>query len=303
MNYSPRVSVERVSPREARAYLDTQGDNRNLRPYRVAEFASTMIRGEWMLNGQALIFDGEDRLMDGQHRLQAVIEANIIVEFLVVRGIGRDAMSTLDRGSKRTVADSLKINGYLSATNLSAALVWLNALQLGPAAIRQSSARKLTPTQALALAAVHPDLGDCVRRYSGSKSFRRICPNISMWTAFAYLLETELVGDKATERAQTFTEKAFSGVGLGSRDPILTLREKWMQVKENNYSRTGIRVSPLHLMIYIIRSWNAHYSGQELSRLQLPRMKSSSVMPIPRIRGWRRCAWPISINNDDEGSE
>jgi hypothetical protein len=64
-----------------------------------------MLGGNWGLTGQGIIFDDKGRLLDGQHRMHAVILANVPVKFMVVRGISPDMFSRLDVGNKRTSSD------------------------------------------------------------------------------------------------------------------------------------------------------------------------------------------------------
>jgi hypothetical protein len=62
-------------------------------------------RGEWIPTHQGVAFAKSGKLIDGQHRLEAIVEANIPVEMLVVTGVRDDAYKVLDNGIKRTMAD------------------------------------------------------------------------------------------------------------------------------------------------------------------------------------------------------
>ncbi|KAF7277615.1 hypothetical protein GWI33_002970, partial [Rhynchophorus ferrugineus] len=81
------AQVETITPDLARQYLAFNTHNRNVRSYRVKGYAADMRDGRWTLNGEAIKFSADGTLLDGQHRLQAVIEADVAVQMLVVRGV------------------------------------------------------------------------------------------------------------------------------------------------------------------------------------------------------------------------
>lgn len=72
------------TPEKAMATLKAMGPNRNPAANVVASYARAMLEGRWEVNPLlALRFDAQGRLLDGQHRMLAVIEAGIPVEFHV----------------------------------------------------------------------------------------------------------------------------------------------------------------------------------------------------------------------------
>ena len=66
-----------------------------------------MINGDWQLTHQGIAFDTTGRLIDGQHRLHAIIEAGVPVQILVTRGCSASSFSILDRGANRRPSDIL----------------------------------------------------------------------------------------------------------------------------------------------------------------------------------------------------
>ena len=59
-----------VTPAMARAWLAARHPNRRILAKRVDELAALMRQDAWHLNGEPLIFDADDILLDGQHRLR-----------------------------------------------------------------------------------------------------------------------------------------------------------------------------------------------------------------------------------------
>jgi len=94
-----------VTPEMAKGYLLNNTDNRNKRGWWVSGLANMIKRGEWIPTHQGVAFSKSGKLLDGQHRLEAIIEANMPVEMLVTTGVRDDAYKVLDNGIKRTLAD------------------------------------------------------------------------------------------------------------------------------------------------------------------------------------------------------
>jgi len=100
-----KMQIQLITPEIARAYLTKNIDNRNKRGWWASGIASMIKRGEWIPTHQGVAFAESGKLIDGQHRLEAVVEADIPVEMLVVTGVRDDAYKVLDNGIKRTLSD------------------------------------------------------------------------------------------------------------------------------------------------------------------------------------------------------
>jgi hypothetical protein len=88
------VSVDIINPEEAAAYLQNNAMHRKIKQKKVDEYMNQMVDGKWQLNGKALIFDSNGRLLNGQHRLSAVVQAGVPLTTLVVRGIDPKVLET-----------------------------------------------------------------------------------------------------------------------------------------------------------------------------------------------------------------
>lgn len=99
-----------ITPELAREYLAKNIDkNRPIRKAVVHSYAEQMKRGEWKITPQGISFDQKGRLIDGQHRLMAIIESGAKVPMYVTTGVPVDRMMMIDCGAKRTAADILSI--------------------------------------------------------------------------------------------------------------------------------------------------------------------------------------------------
>jgi hypothetical protein len=100
---NPQVMT--VTPAMAKAYLENNTDNRNKRGWWVNGLANMIKRGEWIPTHQGVGITKSGKLIDGQHRLEAIVEANMPVQMMVTTGVSDDAYKVLDNGIKRTMAD------------------------------------------------------------------------------------------------------------------------------------------------------------------------------------------------------
>lgn len=111
-NTEIQYAVETITPDMAEAYLTHNfANNRAIRKDRVASYARDMKAGEWKLTGEAIKFNEDNELVDGQTRLWAVVASGTAAQFLVVRGLPREAVQKLDKGLSRSFADAVKISG------------------------------------------------------------------------------------------------------------------------------------------------------------------------------------------------
>src|SRR6516225_3546597 len=109
---SKQCAYELVTPEKARAWLDLNHRNRTLSAGSVARLAAAMRRGEWMPDStDAIGIDLDGGVINGQHRLQAVIESGIEIEMLVVTGVRPEVIKVIDQGRGRTFNQWLAMDG------------------------------------------------------------------------------------------------------------------------------------------------------------------------------------------------
>ena len=62
-----------VTPEIAQEFLERNHNNRKIKPRKVDKFAYQLSQGQWITNGDTIRFDVKGTLIDGQHRLKAVV--------------------------------------------------------------------------------------------------------------------------------------------------------------------------------------------------------------------------------------
>lgn len=114
------VKLELVTPELAKNYLRYNDNNRKISDRHVT-FLSKQIQNDLFLeNGEAIIFDNNGILKDGQHRLKAISINTKSYHIPIVRGVRPISMATYDTGKNRSASDVLELNGFKHSKSISA---------------------------------------------------------------------------------------------------------------------------------------------------------------------------------------
>lgn len=96
-----------VSPAVAQSWLDKNDVNRRVRPATVKQYATDMVAGNWRGADSPLTVTESGNLEDGQHRLNAIIAANMTIG-MWIHIIGDDVNPMdlrMDLGKPRSITD------------------------------------------------------------------------------------------------------------------------------------------------------------------------------------------------------
>ena len=113
-------TLELITPLKAAMFLENNSHNRKLNEKQVSLLASDMVSGNWRLTHQAIAIDADGELIDGQHRLRAVLKSNAAVNMYVARYEGSESVMALpiDLHKKRSQVDILKCDHrYVEVVN------------------------------------------------------------------------------------------------------------------------------------------------------------------------------------------
>lgn len=257
MSPSPTVEIITVTPELAESWLARNSNNRNLRKAVVAGYARDMLAGEWVLNGETIKFDTRGQLIDGQHRLSAVVAAETPAPMIVVHGVESDVMDTVDAGAKRSYADALKLQGEGNTTTLAAvarrAVMWTKGARTNTGAIRP------TPREMNTFIDAHPQIrasADVAARLSSRTLLPASVIGLCHWLFSAI----------DADEADWFLARIADGDGLSSNHPVAALRSRIVKMRVG-----GGRVNETEALALTIYAWNAHRSGETRSKLQMPK--------------------------------
>lgn len=80
-----RVRVELIGPERASRYLARSRLAPLINDARLRHLAGVVERGEWRMDSNPIRFNGDGQLVDGVHRLAAIVRTGITVEMAVLR--------------------------------------------------------------------------------------------------------------------------------------------------------------------------------------------------------------------------
>lgn len=135
----PLITVETITPDWAKKELQEQESriakgvyrNRKINDLTVKLYANDMKQGHWLVNNQGIGFDVAGNLLDGRHRLWAVVKSKRAVDMLVFRGLEArkngsgltvNPIDTIDCGRVRSIGAQMAIDGVPNA-NVTASVV------------------------------------------------------------------------------------------------------------------------------------------------------------------------------------
>lgn len=116
------IEVKEITPELAKDILENHNNlNRNRNKEHVKALLNNMKQGTWRFNGDTIRFDRDGELIDGQHRLAALVEFGKPLPVIVVKGFDKETIRTIDQEIKpRNLADLFKMNGVKDAVTVSA---------------------------------------------------------------------------------------------------------------------------------------------------------------------------------------
>lgn len=255
---------EFITPAIAGEWLENHNHvNRPKRKKHGAQLQGDMEDDLWEDNGETIVFDSAKELVNGQHRLLALLASGTTHEFLVVRGVRPEVRSTVDANAKRTFADDLAQNGVDNAV-IREGLVrqfikWDRFAGLADESWRPSRRMMSTryPKYASELDSVLAETQRWMQRWPGNTQAMR----------FTYWL---LV--KRLDYNEKIVTRFFSTLALGSQDPddamLVRMRAK-IAVPVSVSSNGRFTHMPVGVEVFwLIQAWNrwvtgshAHYSS------------------------------------------
>lgn len=268
----PVWQVEAISPADAEKYLARNAKNRSLSGKHVSNLAAAISRGEWEMNGDAIRFDVEGNLIDGQHRLSAVILADEPIKTIVIRNLSPTAFATIDANKVRGGGDSLSVSDIKQPNTTAAVLRLIHSSGYNSDWSGVIGSSRLSNKQILALMDDHPEAevySDIA--YSGS---RKHCRKILSPSLVAFGLCWLSRIDES--QAQVFFDEIEYGENLTRHHPSNTLRTRLSDMAiAGQKSRVGKR----EVLGLLFKAWNARREGKDM---RLARFIQSHSFPTPR---------------------
>jgi hypothetical protein len=254
------AEVVTITPAEATNWLRCNEHNRPVRKSHVNFLANEMKVGNWQVNGQAIVIADNEQVLDGQHRLLAIIEAGIPIKTLVVYGITPEAFSTIDTGAVRSSSDALYLHFHDYAIGIvkavATAVPWLKQLERG--SLRTGGSTKISNTEVIAYAQDHLSLFERAARLQSYPKDNRplpLGPGTALYEYFARRDE---------DKADKFFQDVYTGENLERTDVEWILRQSFAKDSQRVTAKLQ-----MHIKVRMtIKAWNWRRRGMETATYQ-----------------------------------
>lgn len=272
--------IVNLTPQLAKEYLEHLPQRqRQLSDRTVDRYAADLLSDQFPFTGDSIKFDVDGNLIDGQHRCNAVVAAEVPTPMLVIRGLAPDMIKFFDGGRARRFSDDLRIQGYANHMMLSAITnrVWHwehgNYGYTEVPFVANPLYANTTPTRAMLWHTLenHPELPEVVTHANRLYRYTRNAP--ASVTGLVWLLLGQVDVDA---REKFFYELIEGPAQNGPEYPINVLRKALTRQLSVNEDRPG------HVWLaYYIKAYNAWAEGRSLSYLRMPTPSRWNNWPLP----------------------
>jgi hypothetical protein len=236
---------ERITPAIAREILTHNTNNRTLRPGHAANLAADIKAGRWQVSHQGIALTADGQLLDGQHRLHAVVMAGIPITIMVARNVDPDTFKVMDMNKVRAHFDRIHLvdldqDNKLICVVITAYMRFAKCMA-GAVPVDLLETEFLTNTG---------------RWLWAAKAFRVKRRGITLASVLAAIVSYHM--DSPT-KAEQFAEGLLEGVGLTPGSPVLTLREALLAGRIDTGQQEGYYKT--------ITACRAHRDNRQLSML------------------------------------
>jgi hypothetical protein len=273
------ITYEEITPALAETYLGKNISNRHVRKGHFQALASDMTAGRWQSSHMALAFDTDGNLIDGQHRLLAIIESGVNQWMLVVRDVPKSVQEVIDAGAARSGADALKLSGRVDSNHPAVAAAARIAILWDEGHHRTvragiNGSRKVTNSEITAWVdeqlALPPGALNITGAVGQARTWHGVNDLMSLSVSSFCML---LLGTVDEADAVEFFNNLDSMSFTGNDDPVKQLYHRLNQAKQR---KEGLRIS--QILWYILTAWNAFREGQAggVGELDAPFVKPSA---------------------------
>jgi hypothetical protein len=257
----------KVTPEIAQHWLTFNAANRDLVQRKVAQYRSDMECGNWNDDGAPIRF-AYGKLLDGQHRLHAIVEAGVRLPAVVVYGLDGESQVTMDTGRCRSPRDILSIEGLTvwDAQTLGSAI---HAIIANSHGLPSSSHDRYTNREVRDFFLENRGALESSLRTIRDLPHQRTIISLSRALSMHYLF-SRIDSDQADQ----FFQRLCIGDGVAKSSPIFHLRQR---LTNDLLSKT--KRSTFVECAYLINTWNAYRRGSSWKAATGMNPKNGEALP------------------------
>lgn len=277
-----KYKTVRLTPELAQEWLKTMPEyQRKPSTAVVAMYAVDMENGRWVEGtGDAIRFNKQGQMIDGQHRCLAVIESGCCITVTVIEGLDNEVFMVLDRGKKRTAANVINGGNANNRAAIAKVLIALNNGTSNAQIIGGNASKKEHPISATEVAEFANEHEELVGKFVACFNNIKAASNGRFSTAVTACLIAAIC-----ERTGSFecAERFFSEMTLpvSERPTVLTMaREKASALTITKGTNKNIPLFAIYWVAF--QNW----FKQETPRIIQTSMITRDVNAVPMKRDW-----------------
>ncbi|MBE0506761.1 MAG: hypothetical protein IBX50_08575 [Marinospirillum sp.] len=277
-NTSLKATSVMVTPAIASKWLsECNTANRPVTAAHVERLKNEILKEKWSLNGASICFNNQNVIVDGQHRLHAIIAADATIPCLVITGIeDPEAFRSHGLSKPRTAADMAAIKGVKNHHEMASIarfmIMWessKNGSEFASEMLYSKYSDVSSPDDISTKAMeISTDAGQVLDMCRDALWLKRR----TKWIAALLVI---YLADK--DRATIFINDLVNGNKRygDSTYPVFMLRDKLMTgVEKNNSAQSNLIAAA-----YIFKAWNSFIQGKTIKNLKYS--QGRDVFPIP----------------------
>lgn len=283
-----RHNVELITVKKAQDMLKKMNVNRPLSRSRIDQYARDMLNESYVFTGEAIKVDVNGFLIDGQHRLHAIIRTGVPQKMLVVRGLPPESQDYMDIGRMRNVGEILHFKGETNGPLIGAIARNIFRIEHG----MMAGGTVISVPEVLSVVEAHPEIKRCAEIAMRGKrdSATPIAPS-TQGTAHWMIAQVNGWGDADifVHRVQTCANEK-----LGS--PVLALQRRCNEIRRSNQ-----RVGHRDYLAMMIKTWNLDATGKTANRISTT--SRNGVYVLPKVIRLRMSLIDSMDERDNESAE
>jgi hypothetical protein len=251
-----KIEKKTITPSIAKSMLEKNTNNRNCSQKMVLMYVNSMKKGLWKEDTFEMIkISKSGRILDGQHRLQAIIKSNMAINFHIAYDVDDSVFDVLDTGKKRNAGDVFKINNVKNSRVVPSIIQLYFSLK-NSYHIRSQQLNK-TNSELIFIYEENSNFWDSVatKTLTWYHNFSKIIAPQFIGGLFAYFY------DLNKDDASNFIDELTNGTT--ENKAILMLRKRLIDDK------VSIRkLNPEIKLALIIKTWNFYRTNKKISCLK-----------------------------------
>ena len=261
------VKTERVTvtPAIATELLAKNVGNRTLSSGFVFQLAEQMKDGKWKFTGDTVKVSDTDRLIDGQHRLSAVVLSGIPQDMLIASGLDENVFDVIDSGKLRSAGDVLSTVGIDNPRKVATVAKFAILYKRGKFSAFSGGKRGTREKGSLV---TNQDVREFVL---GNAEIEKVVDKaISMNSKFKNISFTVFGGmyfilnEVDPVKCEDFFEKLVTGANLSVDDPVYAIREKFIRISANPL----LKVSVSDAVFYVAKAWCLFKENKQVKQIR-----------------------------------